>query len=170
MCFFLCAGVPSEHGWRLREAFTPGYTLVPNTNAAIVSAFPRRFEIAFVTTGMCSCDLYARQGSSPADAGEHLRRKYAKRGWSDARIAKAVDQAMKARPERAGRSGLRHDVVDRLCLLCRAAGEVAAAVHWYRGDINTELVSLTRVEPCRCVDFPARAAGLNEDEVLHAMV
>jgi hypothetical protein len=169
MCYFLAAGVPAEHGWRLRDAFTLGYTLVPVTNAAMVAAFPTGYEIRLVTTGTCSCDLYVRPGSAgPADARAHLRRKYAKRGWSDARIARAVEQAMKDRPGSAGGSGLRRDVVDRLWLLCRAAGEVAVVVHWYHGDIDTEPLSPTRAPPCRCNDFPSWAAGLNEDEVLHA--
>jgi hypothetical protein len=168
MCFFLTIAVPEEHADQMFDTFGPGFHLGPTANESVLSALPARYTARVLTSGGCSCDLYVRSGTADdANPSEHLRRKYAKRGWSDAKIARAVEQATQAKPLTF--SGLRKDVIEQLGTLCAAAGGVAVVVHWYTGDVERERFPLV-VQTCARDELPARAANLREDEVLAAAV
>lgn len=172
MCFFLTIAVPAVHGDRIREVFdfAHGFRTHNTTNPSITVHLPARFAARLLTTGMCSCDLYARPGAAEeTDPTSHLRRRYEKRGWSEAKIQRAVEQssASAANPKRnRARSGFRDDVIERLVALCHSAGSVAVVVHWYRGDVETERFAVRRVMPCGCDELFARAHALAEDELL----
>src|SRR4029077_12012849 len=105
----------------------------------------------------CSCDLFRRPASSNKETAEthadDLRRKYAKRGWSQAKVERAVTQAS-ARPQpEEPFIGLRPDVRELLADLAEEVGELAIAVHWYNGDIETEkfnVVQGPRIGPPEC--------------------
>jgi len=45
-------------------------------------------------------------------------------------------------------------------------GGFALCVHWYRGDVETEHLTLGLAEPCACSQLADRAATLREDELL----
>ena len=176
MCFFLTIAVPEAHAERMQETFGGvggGFELRAMTNVSVLSALPSRFAARFLTLGGCSCDLYARPRAShetDADAEAHLRRKYAKRGWSEAKIARAIEQTSATAGARTATSGLREDVIELLLALCDAAGSVAVFVHWYSGDVNDERIGpATAVRTCRCGDLRERARDLREGDVLVAV-
>jgi hypothetical protein len=119
---------------------------------------------------MCSCDLYAPPRSeSNANPVPHLRREYEKRGWSEAKIQRAIKQAAaKVRQANRTEPGFRADVVDCVAALCRATGGVALFVHWYNGDVETERLSVGHARRCRCDELPARTQQLTEGQLLVA--
>src|SRR5215213_1542275 len=127
MCFFLTVAVPSQHAERIGEAFGRGFQTHPTANASVTAALPAGYAARLVTSGMCSCDLYARPRTADApDPATHLRRKYEKRGWSEAKIKRALEQAAdNASKTNRATSGFRSDVLTGFEALCRAAGSVA---------------------------------------------
>lgn len=172
MCFFLTIAVPAQHADRIDDVFGRGFQSHPSDNPFVAAALPPGYAARFITRDGCSCGLYARRNDEPAD--DHtasLRRKYAKRGWSEAKITRAVGQ-VEARGWKSAppTPGLRSDVVDRLQTLCQIAGRVALLVHWYSGDVQGEKLSPRRAQPCSCDQLPARAQELDEDELLIAEV
>jgi hypothetical protein len=170
MCFFLTVAVPAKHADRISEVFGRGFQTHASTNPSVTAAFPVGYEARLVTSGMCSCDLYARPGAAAAsDPAAHLRRKYERLGWSEAKIQRALEQAVASASKlHRPTSGFRDDVTERLGALCRAAGSVAFVVHWYNGDVQTERLPLHRAKPCDCDELRTRAQQLAEDAVLIA--
>ena len=167
MCFFITIAVPARNADLVPQVFGRDFRTDPTANPAIAAALPTGYALMLLTSGMCSCSLYSVPLSdAQPDPEDHLRRKYAKRGWSDAKIARAVEQAKQSGTKNLHVRGLRPDVVTRLQELCQTAGKVAVIVHWYGGDIEAEQFVPTRAEPCECAELPARAAQLREDELL----
>jgi len=171
MCYFLTVAVPAQHADRIGEVFGRGFQTHASENPSVAAALPVGYEARLVTSGMCSCGLYARPGTSVApDRMAHLRHKYEKLGWGAAKIRRALEQAAaSAAKPHAPASGLRVDVTERLGALCRAGGSVAFLVHWYDGDVRTERLPLHRAEPCDCEELGTRAQQLAEDAVLIAV-
>ena len=166
MCYFVTIGVPERHAGRIRDTFSRGYQLDETKNASVLAAFPQNYAARLVTSGMCSCGLYARPRSPlSGNREQRLRRKYAKRGWSEAKIARAIAEAGVDEQVAMSFSGLAPVVIDGLQALCDSAGEAAVVVHWYRRDTETARLSLTQ-QTCASMELPERAARLKEDEVL----
>ena len=166
MCYFITIGVPERHAHRIRDAFSRGYQRHETKSASVLAAFPPHYTARLVTSGVCSCGLYARPRSPRSGNREQrLRQKYAKRGWSDAKIERALAGAVPHDPIATSVSGLAPAVLDGLQALCDSAGEAAAVVHWYRGDTETARLCLTQ-QACESAELPERAARLKEDEVL----
>jgi len=169
MCFFLTIAVPSKHADQIAQVFADRFQSRPTSNASVLSALPQNYAARLITRNGCSCDLYARpQTANSIDRAEHLRRKYEARGWSQAKIARAIEQAQ-ATTIQTPTSGLHADVIERIQTLCRSVGSIGSLVHWYHGDVETESFSPTRAQPCSFTQLPVRAQQLNEDHVLLAI-
>jgi hypothetical protein len=123
-----------------------------------------------VTTGFCSCELYSRPGRPRTEQlAEQLQRKYQKRGWSQAKIQRAVEQAKQSQarfPASAG--GIREDVIERLQVLAESAGAVGVFAHWYGGNPESELLELKQFATCDLANLKRQAAQLPEDQLLLA--
>ena len=170
MCFFLTIAVPAKHVDQIGAVFGRGFQSRLSVNPSVESALPTGFAARIVTRGTCSCDLYGPAHQAPSvDSADHLRRKYERRGWSNAKIARAIEQASNSRRPGSGASGLRVDVVERLTSLCRNVGSVAVFVHWYHGDPQAERVTLRTEQQCPCEELPAQAMHLSQDHVLLAI-
>lgn len=170
MCYFVTVAVPSQHAGRVGEVFGRGCQARPTANPTVTAALPAGYAALLITRGICSCDLYARpRGAGEPDAAAHLRRKYENRGWSDAKIRRALEQ-VEVRASKTARavSGFRPDVITGFEALCRAAGSVALLVHWYSADVESERVSLGPPLRCDCDELAARAQTLGEAQVLIA--
>lgn len=170
MCFFLVVAVPAKHVALVGEVFGRGFQVYPTANLSVAAAFPGQHDALVITSGMCSCGLYARPNvATTSDRTAHVRRKYKKLGWNEAKIQRSLEQstASGAKPSSSS-SGVREDVSERLSALCRAAGSIAVCVHWYNGDVETEQFTLGKPLHCSCAELPARLQVLEEDQVLIA--
>lgn len=168
MCFFLTIAVPLQHTTRVREWMSPELKTHPTKNPSVMAALPPDYAAHLVTTGMCSCDLYAcPESEKPKDRTAHLRQKYERLGWSKAKISRAIKQ-VESDSARAKKplSGFRPDVVERAVAICRVTGNLAIVVHWYQGDVETESLRLRPVPKCNCDQLASRMQELREDEVL----
>ena len=164
MCYFVTVGVPAQSAARVSEAFGPDLRIGPTANPSVLAALPYGFTAHLVTNGHCSCNLYGKPRSTADEqaAAQHLRQKYAKKGWSEAKFARAMAQVPRDRL-----FGLSADLVPRLQALCEVTGFVAVVVHWFSGGVEDESLTLTRGLAAGSADLPARAAALVEDEVLY---
>src|SRR4051794_39247903 len=127
MCYFLTIAVPSPHAERIGGMFGRGFQTHPTANPSVTSALPAGYAARLITRGMCSCDLYARpRGADAPDPAAHLRREYERRGWSEAKIQRALEQIdVKASKKNRATSGFRSDVLSGIEALCHTAGSVA---------------------------------------------
>jgi hypothetical protein len=168
MCYFLTVAVPAKHVDFLERLFQPEFQTLALTNPHAATAFPLDYIPRVITSGICSCDLFASPDRTQTDDfTAQLRLKYQREGWSEAKIQRAIEQAetSRARSPRLER-GLRSDVVDRLRKLTETAGAAGVFSHWYAGDVASETLELQRLPSCGLDDFPQRAAELNEDQIL----
>lgn len=168
MCYYITIAAPTKFTADVSALMDSGLQLRPTRNADVMASLPDRFTAWILMEATCSCGLYAspRAPDAPSEA-QRLRKKYAKSGWSDAKIDRAVAQsAARHAASQPNWSGLRPDVVAQLHKIGTLAGQVAVVVHWYDDDIETERLSLNRSRTCSVDELAFRASNLYEDEVL----
>jgi hypothetical protein len=101
--------------------------------------------------GPCSCALVPRQSAHSFD--DQLRRRqerYRKQGWTDGKIARALEAArfaheravQKHSAPKAAMSAAMSALLDRLA---RRPGGVRVFIHSYSGSFDTEVVNSARV-------------------------
>ena len=171
MCYFVTIAVPAQHADGISGVFGRGYQVFPTANRSVTAALPAGYSAHLLTSGMCSCDLYARPRDAGAPVPEARRRRdYENRGWSETKIRRALQQAKASARSKWQEPfvGFRPDVVGGLQTLCRAAGSVAVLVHWYSGDVESERLDLHSVPRCECEQLAARMRELAEDQLLIA--
>lgn len=123
-----------------------------------------------LTQGMCSCSLYARPGQTPDEAArektERLVRKYTGRGWSAAKIERAVQSSLEATSKQAAFTGLRNDVVELVARCARDFGTTALLVRWDGRRPTEDVAPPRRERPVRADELAATARSLQEEELL----
>lgn len=139
MCYFLTLGVPDSSVGLLRVKFGRGFELLPTSNPSICRVLPASFRTLLLTSGMCSCDLYAKPGGRPPEmSAEAQMARYRKRGWPGAKIERAVQASAGARTGPFGFSGLRADIAARIAAIVQGGVPIALVVHWYSGEVELE--------------------------------
>ena len=149
MCYFITIGVPPEHGETLRRLVPRGLRVEPSQNTSIAKAVGDGHGLFVITSGGCSCGLYrsAPDGDAYDDIRERearLRKKYANKGWTDAKIQRAIGSAHPVAS--SGFVGLRDDACALLAQLAREAGRVGVVVHFYSGRVEDETIHLGAVQ------------------------
>ena len=128
MCAFLTLAIPAHTAGAIAREPAPGLYAAPQANRSLAAHLGGRAAF-LVTAGGCSCGLYVpERARSELDAA---RRKYEKRGWTEAKIARALHG-------RRGVVGLRDDVRELVARLAETTGEVGVFVHVYSGDVQAE--------------------------------
>lgn len=165
MCYFIGLGLPPAASHRLLGEFGRGYMLPPTSNASVRAGLPASFESRLLVSGMCSCDLYRRPGvPPPGPSPEGMRDRYRKRGWSEAKIDRAISRSRASTGAvRSGFSGLRADVATGILAAARDAGPLALVVHFYSGEVESERFAVAPGPRYRGADFLAAAGSLPAD-------
>ena len=165
MCYFITIGVRESAAARLKKSLA-GLRLNPVENHAIRQALPPEYQSFELTSGMCSCDLYhSGSVSGFRRSAKRLRKQYAKRGWSEAKIERAVAEAT-SRPTQPEFVGLRPDVATWLATTAGDLGPLAVIVHWYRGRTDQERVPLSSEAHVAPTDLAKGLAHVPEDTVV----
>jgi len=107
-----------------------------------------------ITSGGCSCSLYteSRPDEHEEDRDSKLRSKYAKRGWSKAKLERALSDSKRDQAP-ALSSGLDPKVADKIRDATVALGRVVIVVHWYSGAVSEEKLCLGKVVTVNAADF-----------------
>jgi hypothetical protein len=121
---------------------------------------------------MCSCGLYHRQTERGKNPSEYLRRKYKKKGWSNARIERAISQSTKHRRAhgRIAFVGLHPDAAAIVADIAHQSGRVAVIAHFYNGDVEQEQINLGKPRSVTSSELLAGSFSFDEDELIWVLV
>lgn len=123
MCYMMVVALPPEAQQRLLVHLPEGMRFWPSRYEELPVRM-KHWQPVIVGTGrMCSCDLFKFQADENIDS---LRSKYAKQGWSQAKIGRAL---VSRKP--SGFEGNLHPELRRwLADAVTEAGEAYLFVHW----------------------------------------
>jgi len=143
MCYFLTVAVPGRHAAAFTNAIPRGMCAHSTQNPSLTQ-YLQGFQGFLLTTGMCSCDLYHPPPADHASDVDQRRKKYEKLGWSVAKIQRALAAAEthaqhSAKPDFVG---LRPDTRQFLARIINEVRDLAIAVHFFGGDVETCRYSL----------------------------
>lgn len=163
MCYFLTVGVEADGAALLdvesaRRRRGRHLTISAASNASLAALFPRGDRLFWVTSGMCSCELCSGGRSRGHADPSRERKRYEERGWSEAKIARALEAKHAERPTvtRGQREDTPRELLHNLLLALSACdGGVRVYAHLYSGDQNSELVTGLlggQMEVCELID------------------
>jgi hypothetical protein len=168
MCYFLTIGVPEQYSEQASDKLKRGYVVSKSRNSSLNEYVPDDHSLFYVTTGMCSCDLF----QVPKDGVKEIEKirkkyqkpKYKKRGWSKVKIERAVKDQIKAMKH--GSNGLspalRHELVDIVGL----TKSLSIIVHWYSGSVDDESISLKSESEISTYDLINDDLAVAEDTLI----
>ena len=132
MCYFITIIVP-EQFLREKAVKTPrGLALTPMENPSIQKRiFKNEVQLA-LTSGGCSCDLYSVPNEYDAEEPSQpdYSKKYAKKGWSNAKIARATTSRLQS-ANTDSKDIHSKEIVHKY-------GYVKFLVHWYSSAVDAE--------------------------------
>ena len=145
MCYFMFVGIAADKAPLLEKAVRRGLAISPENNPSVMEKLPKEFNIYVITSGMCFCGLF-QEAANPVKGlpVSDLRHKYEKKGWSKARIERAIAQSGTAYKRAASKArendfeGIRPDLRDLLAGVAEAVGVLAIVVHFFDGPIEEE--------------------------------
>jgi len=146
MCWFVTIGVTSAGAAALEELGRArgelGVSKSSNPHLArIFGVDDVRFE---VTHGGCSCDLYTAPRERDTSEHERARARYRRKGWSEAKIARALEASETAKSAGVGRTreiGPDHAFRGAISRQVREFGSVRIFAHMYNASQGEEQVA-----------------------------
>jgi hypothetical protein len=150
MCIFIVVSLPSDADTRrLQPIFATGGRPLgsPITNACLQQQMPIGEMLFWVTVGHCDCDTdLGRQGVRQEAWDSHvarLRKKGQKKGWSEAKIARALaeSEAATSRPHECEDLRRWHQLVEAV-ITSGATRHIGILLHMYRENPVTECFTL----------------------------
>ena len=139
MCHLLTIGIAGGTGNVTDVFHTHGFHTEPAVNPHVRAAMPQDSLLLDVTDGGCSCSICVRSVAVFDVAAERAR--YARKGWSAAKVARAIEakHAAHGRPKVNSKA-------QQFCLtveaLARAGASIALISHFYDGLFAEEVVSV----------------------------
>jgi len=158
MCHFLFVGIAQRHQPLLLEQLTKaGFEAQQSRNTPISAVFPVGDVVTTVTRGGCSCGVCGQASREFDEAAE--RRKYEKKGWSCAKIERAI---LGRRPSERPEFVAFRELFARVVL---AVGSGRLLAHWVSGSVETEAVGA--LPSCRLAldEYLARSGACNDDVI-----
>lgn len=162
MCHFLTITVPGRAVPEVPKEYRRKVHFVEQTNRSVTEFAPPDWISFIAISGGCSCDFYRTPHDTPENRS-NLKQKYQKRGWSEAKIHRALE-SQKDAPTRC--AGLRDDIRDLVTNLTNELGEIRLSLHWYSGDVETEDFILDDVGCVSVADFRRDTTALREETTL----
>ena len=143
MCWFVALGVPQDAAAQLDLLAddTLEFGLSRAANPRLRALFPSTDVLFWVTHGGCSCDLWIDERARHSETLDRTRREYEKKGWSKAKIARALASTQQVQSARVLDSTEAHfrqwnvEFVERF-------GAVRLFAHLYRGSQDEEQVDV----------------------------
>ena len=163
MCYFIAIAVPQDAADGVGRNIPQGLHVQPVDNPALTRVFGPDRATFIVTSGHCACDLFHAAAARPR--GEQLRRKYERKGWSKAKVDRAIESALAGEGRWGHSVGFRPDVRHWLASLPETVAEVAVVLHWFHGDLATEQFGAS-VGPTLTPEAFELRAVVAEDEVV----
>lgn len=151
MCYYIMLSLPSEELPNLSKLTPTNVILEECKNPHLRFAIPNNYTPLFLTSGHCSCDLYHNSVDTTRslDNGlEKLESQYERKGWSKAKIKRALADVKRGKPVRneATFLGLRSDIIQFVESFCSTSkSTIQLLVHYYSGNIEKEQFEFSEV-------------------------
>jgi hypothetical protein len=159
MCYFVFVGVPKAHRHQVDALCSLGFEVSEWSGLPIKAVFPREDSVVCVTSGGCSCGIYhsALRGFDESAA----RRKYEKKGWTKAKIERAMLGRRRGQPEQPVFARFREGFAN----VVRAVGSVRVFAHVFTGDVESEHVAACAERSLLIEDYLAAHGFYDADTI-----
>jgi hypothetical protein len=129
MCWLITIGVPAQGVVHVRDYHSTrgGIAVTEHSNPPVGILFPPGDHLFDLTRGGCSCGIGLPEPRAPSRNRDRLLRRYRREGWSEAKIARALDASTRATdPSKHHASSTEplRAVRDLVKLLVRQVGDV----------------------------------------------
>lgn len=165
MCHLLTIGISGGSGNPTEIFRTHGLHAEAAVNPDVRAAMPNGSVLLDVTDGGCSCSIRTRSIADPAVDEEAERGRYARKGWSAAKIARAIESKQAAH-ERRKPSSRAQQFCQSIEALARAGSEIALISHFYEGLFAEEVVSVGARAQTSLQDFLSSLGAFPEDTLV----
>jgi hypothetical protein len=163
MCRLIMVGVGGAKSDATEPFRRRGLAAMPATNSTS-SVLPAATALE-IAVGGCSCDLYTCDASQDHVDGEKERRRYERKGWSAAKIDRALDASRAAAERPTVRRGRAEAFVAALQQLVTERAQITLLVHDFDG-LFTEPFRVTGEVTIPISDFVASGGRFPEDTVV----
>jgi hypothetical protein len=157
MCYYITIGLPDNS--KLNPNDYLQFLVTPQENTSIRIAFGSEFRFFYISEGYCGCSLYNKPHQPEEEL--KLREKYEKKGWSEAKISRAI--ACKLSNSQAG---LRSDLRQQLIKLVSDLKSLLILVHDYVGDVDAETITVHDKKEISVKDLLSNRATIPEDTAI----
>jgi hypothetical protein len=165
MCHLVTIGIASGPDNPADIFRARGLHAAPAVNPHVRAAMPTGSVLLDVTDHGCSCSIYAREAGHIAFDVEAERTRYARKGWSRAKIARALESKQTAHGRRKV-----HSKADQFCqcveALVRAGSHIVLISHNYSGLFTEEAVSIGARSPISLQAFLETLGTFPEDTLV----
>jgi hypothetical protein len=145
MCYFITIAVLEEDFEKARRVVPRGFEVLPVANLSANAGLPTGYSTFLLVSGGCSCGLYQSDVSPSLKRNEvYLRQKFAKKGSSESKIDRAIEQSISNHAKSNDFLGFREDFVGILRNMALQTCRFAFLVHWYDGNVVDEKVHLEK--------------------------
>ena len=169
MCYFITVAAVGSTAEALLNVRSRGLDVSPYTNRYLSRQLPEGSRTFALTSGGCSCGLY--RGDPPNDEQDQevlkrLRTKYQKKGWSQAKIERAIGDPEHRLRQRQPFVGLRPDIRSLLADIAEQYGELAIVIHFYSGNVEDEHITLQQGDHISPSDLRDAKRTIGEDTIV----
>lgn len=142
MCYLVTIGTRSSESAVQALAADHGLVARRSTNRATRAIFPRDLRLFELSTGQCACDMVSQGTEAPSDEYvQRLRAAYEQKGWSQAKVARALREWELAGARRRERQATPKRLFSAFLRTAASRGPLRVFIHFYSGDFDTEVVS-----------------------------
>lgn len=145
MCYVVTVGIAGSRGDATATFRAAGFDATPAVNPTS-AAMPRDALRLEVTAGGCSCSFYCGDVRETTDP-DVVRRRYARKGWSQAKVERAVEASLSAHRSKSARDDLRSPIVAAIEMLARQGARVFLLAHMFSSGFDEpfEIVGTTEL-------------------------
>lgn len=136
MCYLLQLGIPKDRE-TIIDSLSTGDIIAYREETCLASHLAQDFIAFSLITNGCSCDLYTGARGSTRDL-EKDREKYRKKGWSEAKIDRALNQSQ------CSDASFRADAKALVDSLVKQLDKLYVLVHWTDDDVKEGVRNLTK--------------------------
>jgi len=136
MCTFIAIAVADYRG-DARQPFKERHLAAENLTGAFAAKLPAGVHLS-ITDGHCACSVYPSRRANIARDLDDERRRYQRKGWSKAKIERAIEsrRVAHARPGSSSQPDLAKCFIEAITHLVTSGARVTLLAHFFRGEFD----------------------------------
>lgn len=131
MCYFLELAIPEQNKDALALLSSREFQTCQERETELAKHIPSKFITVSLLSHGCSCDLYRRSGQKRDLDKERM--KYKKKGWSEAKIERALEGKQSDDEQK---ESLRADIKQAITNLLNKVDQLYVLFHWIDDDVK----------------------------------